>query len=63
MQKAALHISGVIFAIGAVGHVVHLITGIEIVFGGVILPMWISFSGAIIAAALAVWMAVAARGL
>ena len=61
MQKAALYTSGVVFAVVAVGHVVRLITGIEIVVGGVLLPVWVSFLGALFAALLAVWAAVAAR--
>ena len=61
MQKAALYTSGAIFAAGAVGHVVRLTKGIEIVIGGAVLPVWVSFPGALIAALLAVWMAVAAR--
>ena len=35
MQKAALYTSGVIFAAAAVAHLVRLITGFEIVVGGV----------------------------
>ncbi len=61
MQKAALYTSGAVFAVVAVAHVVRLITGIEIVVGGVLLPVWVSFLGALIAALLAVWAAVAAR--
>ncbi len=61
MQKAALYTSGVIFAAVAVARLVRLITGFEIVVGGFIVPVWVSFLGALIAAPLAVWMAVAAR--
>jgi hypothetical protein len=61
MQKVALYTSGVVFAAVAVAHVVRLTTGIEIVVGGVIVPVWVSFLGALIAALLAVWMAVAAQ--
>ena len=61
MQKAALYTSGVVFATVAVAHVVHLTTGVGIVVDGVILPVWVSFLGALIAALLAIWMAVAAR--
>jgi hypothetical protein len=61
MQKVALYTSSVIFAAGAVAHVVRLIAGIEIVAGGVVAPVWVSFPGALIAALLAVWMVVAAR--
>ncbi len=57
----ALYTSGVVFAAVAVAHVVRLTTGFEIVASGVILPKWVSFLGALIAALLAVWMAVVAR--
>ncbi len=49
------------FAAVAVTHVVRLATAIEIVVGGVVAPVWVSFPGALIATLLAVWMAVAAR--
>ncbi len=61
MQKAALYTSGVIFAAAAVAHVVRLTTGFEIVVGGVVVPVWVSFPGSLIAALLAAWMVVAAR--
>ncbi len=61
MQKAALYTSSVVFAVVAVAHVVRLITGFEIVVDGVIVPVWVSVLGALIAAPLAVWMAVATR--
>jgi lipopolysaccharide export LptBFGC system permease protein LptF len=61
MQKAALYTSGAVFTVVAVAHVVRLITGIEIVVDGGIVPVWVSFLGALIAALLAVWMMVAAR--
>ncbi|MDA1097692.1 MAG: hypothetical protein O2967_01810 [Proteobacteria bacterium] len=61
MQKAALYTSGIIFAVGAVGHVIRLAKSIEIVIGGVTLPVWVSFPGVFVATLLAVWMVVAAR--
>ncbi len=61
MQKAALYTSGVIFAAVALAHLVRLITGFEIVVGGVVAPVWVSFPSALIAALLAIWMGVAAR--
>ncbi len=63
MQKAALYTSGVIFAAGAIGHAVRLTTGIEIVIARVVVPVWVSFPGVLIAGLLAAWMAVAARRL
>ena len=61
MQKAALYTSGVFFAVGAAAHLARLIIGFQIVIGGVAVPVWVSFPGALAAAALAVWMVVAAR--
>ncbi len=61
MQKTALYTSGAVFAAVAVAHVVRLITGFEIVVDGVIVPVWVSVLGALIAAPLSVWMAVATR--
>ena len=61
MQKAALYTSGVVFAAVAVAHLVRLATGFEIVVSGIIVPVWVSFLGALIAALLAAWMVVAAR--
>ena len=61
MRKAALCTSGAVFAVVAVAHVVRLITGFEIVVGGMTVPAWVSFLGALIAALLAVWMVAAAR--
>ena len=61
MQKAALYTSGVVFAAVAVAHVVRLATGFEIIVGGIIVPVWASFLGALIAALLAVWMVAEAR--
>jgi hypothetical protein len=61
MQKAALYTSGVIFAAGTVAHAVRLATGFEIVINGVVVPVWVSFPGVLVAALLATWMAVAAR--
>ena len=61
MQKAALYTSGAVFAAVAVAHVVRLATGFEIIVGGIIVPVWASFLGALIAALLAVWMVAEAR--
>lgn len=61
MQKAALAVAGLIFAIGAVGHGVRLATGFGIVIDGIVVPQWVSYPGVLVAAGLAVWMAVAAR--
>ena len=61
MQKVALYTSGIVFAVVAVARVVRLIMGIEIVIGGVILPMWASLLGALVTALLTAWTVAAAR--
>jgi len=61
MQKAALYTSGVFFAVGALAHLVRLIIGFEIVIAGFVVPLWISFPAALIAALLTAWMVAAAR--
>ena len=60
MQKPALYTSAVIFAVLAVVHAVRLITGFGIVVAGIVVPVWLSLLGMLIAAVLAVWMIVAA---
>jgi len=61
MQKAALYTSAVIFAAVAVAHGVRLITGFNIAVAEFVLPIWVSFPGIFVAAALAIWMFVAAQ--
>ena len=63
MQKAALYFSGTFFGMGAVFHVIRLVTGIEITVGATVVPAWVSALGAPIAILLAAWMIVAARRL
>lgn len=61
IQKAALYTSSAFFAVGAVAHAVRLIAGFEIIVAGVMVPVWMSLPGALIAGMLATWMAIAAR--
>lgn len=61
MQKAALYISGIVFAAVAVALGLRLATDFKIVADGVVVPLWISFPGALIAALLALWMTLEAR--
>jgi len=62
MQKAALYTSGAVFGLVSAAHVARLATGMEIVAGGVAVPMWVSALGALITGLLCVWTAAAARG-
>ncbi len=61
MQKAALYTAAIIFAAGAVCHVIRLTTGFEITVGGFVVPVWVSFAGPPVAGLLALWMLLAAR--
>lgn len=61
MQKAALYTSAAFFTVGAIAHLVRLIVGFEIIISGIVVPIWASIPGVLIAALLAAWMAAAAR--
>ncbi|MBH61037.1 MAG: hypothetical protein CL569_01005 [Alphaproteobacteria bacterium] len=60
MQKAALLTSGALFAIATIAHGVRLFTEFEISMAGVIVPVWVSYPGVLVAAALTTWMVMAA---
>ena len=62
MQKTALHVAAAIFAVVAIVHLIRLITGFQIVVDDIVVPLWISYFGAPVAALLAIWMVRAARG-
>ncbi|MCX5711717.1 MAG: hypothetical protein NTY47_01425 [Candidatus Omnitrophica bacterium] len=55
-KKIALRISGVIFGMVALLHLARLIFRVEIIAGGVNIPMWLSVVGSVIPAVLAMWM-------
>jgi hypothetical protein len=61
MQKAALYTSGAFFAVGAVAHATRLATGFDIAIADIVVPVWVSLPGVLIAAALSAWMVIAAR--
>lgn len=61
MQKAALYTAAVIFSAVAVAHGVRLIAGFNITIADFVVPIWVSFPGIFVAAALAIWMFVAAQ--
>jgi len=61
MRKAALAVSGVIFAAMAIMHFVRYAKGWEIVAGGFMVPLDWSIYAGIVAAVLAIWMFAAIR--
>lgn len=61
MQKSALYVAGLIFAVSTIAHAVRVITGFGITINGFAVPTWLSYPGVLIAAALTLWMLAAAR--
>lgn len=62
MQKSALYFAAAFFAVGSLGHILRLLLAFEITVAGIQIPVWFSVPAAIIAAAIALWMARAAKG-
>ncbi|MHB1946809.1 MAG: hypothetical protein ACYCQI_01690 [Gammaproteobacteria bacterium] len=56
--STALIVSGIIFAIVALMHLLRLVYRTEIIIAGKVMPMWASILGFIIPLALAIWMLV-----
>lgn len=53
--KCYLVISGVVFALVAIGHLVRLLQHLPVLFGEWAVPMWASWGGMVVAATLCVW--------
>jgi hypothetical protein len=52
---AYLVISGIIFGLVAILHLVRLVRKATVQFGSKVIPMWISWGGLVVAAALCAW--------
>ena len=61
MQRTALYSSCAVFTLVALLHGLRAASGMEIIIGGYLVPVWWSAPAAIIAALLAAWTVVAAR--
>lgn len=61
MRKAALYAAAILFAIGALVHLVRLLIGFQIVVDTFRVPVWVSLPGAVVGGLLAIWMIAAAR--
>ncbi len=55
MQRAMLYISGFIFALVAIAHIVRLLLEVEILINGWVLPLWASGVGSVVPVILA-WL-------
>lgn len=52
-QKTFFQVTGIIFTVIAVLHLLRLVLGWEVLLGGLVVPVWVSFVGVAIAAYLA----------
>lgn len=55
-KTIALYVAGTVFALVALLHLWRLATGTLILVGGTLLPIWPSWVGIIVSAALSIWM-------
>lgn len=51
-----LRIASFLFGVGALSHIIRLVTHFDVVIAGYPLPLWASIGGALIAGSLSVWM-------
>jgi uncharacterized membrane protein len=56
MRKTALIAAGTIFLLVAIGHLVRLAFRLEVVVAGLVVPLWPSVVGVIVALSLSLWM-------
>jgi hypothetical protein len=56
MKDTALKVSGVIFFVVAVVHLLRIILKVEAIIAGYVIPMWWSIFGFIIPLLLSLWM-------
>lgn len=54
-MRTYVHITGVIFGIATLGHVLRLLMGWPIQLAGWVIPMWLSWLGILVAGSLCVW--------
>jgi hypothetical protein len=54
-MRAYVHITGVIFGIVTLAHVLRLIMGWPIQLAGLVIPVWMSWPGILLAGTLCVW--------
>ena len=61
MQQTALYTAAVIFTLVSLAHWVRFLIGAEVTIGGAEISLGFSVAAGLVAAALAVWMVMAAR--
>jgi hypothetical protein len=56
MKDTALKVSGVIFLLMAIMHLLRVILKIEVIIAGIVVPIWASAFGFVVLLLLALWM-------
>jgi len=56
IKDFALRIAGAVFGIVAVLHLLRIVTGIAVILGSWLLPMWVNWMGFIATVFLCVWL-------
>lgn len=55
-QVLALQIAAAIFLLVCISHVLRLILRVKVTIGNFVVPLWLSFAGALVSALLALWI-------
>jgi hypothetical protein len=55
-KKSALRISGTIFGIVAIIHLLRIVTGVSVMIGGCSLPVWVNWMGLVATIFLCNWL-------
>ena len=56
MKNSAIRISGTIFGVVALFHLLRLVTGVPILINGWLLPIWVNWMGLIATGFLCAWL-------
>ena len=55
-QIFGLRVAGTVFALVCLGHLLRIITQVDVLVAGCLIPVWVNAVGAVIAGGLSVWM-------
>jgi len=55
-QIFGLRVAGIVFALVCVGHLLRIITQVDVLIAGQQMPVWVNVVGVLIAGGLSLWM-------
>jgi hypothetical protein len=55
-QIFGLRVAGTVFALVCLGHLLRIITQVDVLIAGRLIPVWLNAAGVVIAGALSLWM-------